>query len=59
MTVVKTASASSVGQTNWIRISGTIQEVLNALSSESMSALNVPYYTDNGTDAVAVVCRQR
>ena len=59
MTVTKTPSVSSTGQTNWIRISGTIQEVLDALSAESMSALNVPYYTDDGTDAVAVVCRQR
>jgi len=60
MTVTKTASQStSSSHTNWIHFSGTIQEVLDALSSESFSALNVSYYTDDGTDAVAVGCRQR
>jgi hypothetical protein len=58
MTVTKTASASTAGGTSWIRLSGTIQEVLDALSSEMMSALNCAYWYDDGTDAKALVCRQ-
>lgn len=58
MTVTKTPAASTSGGTQWIRISGTIQEVLDALSAEMFSANNAIYWTDDDTDAVVVVCRQ-
>jgi len=58
MTVTKTASASTAGGTQWIHLAGTIQEVLNALSDEMASAGNVIYYTDDGTNAKAIFCRQ-
>jgi len=56
MAVTKTTSSG--GGTAWIRLSGTIQEVLNALAKENASAINVVYWSDDGTDAVAVFCRQ-
>lgn len=55
MTVSKTI-ASSKGIT-WIHLSGTISEVLTALAQENASALNVPYYSDDGSNAKAVMCR--
>ena len=58
MTVTKTPSSSSGSGTQWVHLAGTIQEVLDALSSEMASALNVVYYTDDGSDATAVFCRQ-
>jgi len=58
MAVSKTAAQSTSGGTSWIHLAGTIQEVLNALSSENASALNVVYWSDDGTDAKAVLCRQ-
>lgn len=56
MTVTKTASTTE--GTNWVRLSGTIQEVLDALGIENASAFNVVYWTDDATDAKAVFCRQ-
>jgi len=60
MAVSKTASASTLSSsgTHWIRLSGTIQEVLDALSKENISGGNLVYYTDDDTDAKALVCRQ-
>ncbi len=58
MTVTRTPSNNSTGGTNWIRLSGTIQEVLDTLSAENASAINVPYWFDDGTDAKALMCRQ-
>ena len=57
MTVTKTAAQSSNGGTPWVHLSGTILEVLNALSEEMASGGNVVYYSDDGTDAKAVFCR--
>ena len=58
MAATKVASQSTEGGTSWMHISGTIQEVLDALSSEMLSALNVVYWYDDGTNAKAVACRQ-
>lgn len=55
--VVTTTPSTSAG-TSWIRLSGTILEVLNALAAQNASALNVSYWSDDGADAVAVMCRQ-
>ncbi len=56
MTVTETVSAT---KGNWIHFAGTIQEVLNALVNQGMTALNVVYWSDDGTDAKAVACRFR
>jgi len=58
MTVTKTPSNATIPGTAWIHLSGTIQEVLDALSEENASAINVVYWYDDGTDAKAVFCRQ-
>lgn len=56
MVVTRTTSSSS--GVSWIHYAGTIQEVLDALSADSMSALNTPYWSDDGTDAKAIACKQ-
>ena len=56
MTVTKTSSDAGIPV--WVHLAGTIQEVLDALASERASALNVPYWSDDGTDAKAIFCRQ-
>ena len=58
MTVTVTKSVSSSGGTSWVRLSGTIQEVLDELAKQSASALNTPYYYDDGSNAKALICRQ-
>lgn len=58
MTVTKTPSAATVPGTQWLYLSGTIQEVLDELSSQSASALNMAYWSDDGTDAKALFCKQ-
>lgn len=43
---------------NFIRISGTIAEVLTEISDQNISkATQIAYYTDDNTDAVAIVGR--
>jgi len=56
MAVTKTASTTE--GTSWVRLAGTIQEVLDALASENASAINVVYWSDDDTNAVAVFCKQ-
>ena len=56
--MVVTTTTSAAGGTTWIHLSGTIQEVLDALAVQNASALNVSYWTDDGADATAVMCRQ-
>jgi hypothetical protein len=53
-----TITTSTVEGTAWIHLTGTIQEVLDELANQSASALNVSYWTDNGSTASAVMCRQ-
>jgi len=54
-----TASASTAGNPPWIRLSGTIQEVLDELQNQNVSADQVVYYSDDGTDAKCVFCRMK
>ena len=56
MAVITTKSTS--GGTSWVHLAGTIQEVLDALTSENVSANNVPYWYDDGANARALFCRQ-
>lgn len=43
---------------NFMRISGTIAEVLTEISEQNISkATNISYYTDDNTNAVALVGR--
>ena len=53
------ANATSDIDVYWVRISGTIAEVLNELSSQGYGPRNVVSWTDGGTNAVAVACRQK
>ena len=57
MVLVKTPSTTGIPA--WVHLAGTIQEVLDALTSEGASALNVPYWSDDGSDAKAIFCRQQ
>jgi hypothetical protein len=43
----------------WMRTHGSIQEVLDDLSAQSMFAQNIVYWYDDGTDAKAVACKFR
>ncbi len=57
MTVVIAKSASTAGNPPWIRLSGTIQEVLDELQNQNISSDKVVSWADGGTDAVAVCSR--
>lgn len=57
MTVVVTASGSTAGNPPWIHLAGTIQEVIDELQNQNVSADKVAYYSDDGTNAKAVFCR--
>jgi len=59
MTVTVTVAATSAGQPVWLRLSGTIQEVLDEAAGQNLSAGSCVYWSDDGTDAKAVYCRQR
>ncbi len=41
------------------RITGTIQEVLNSLASNKITARRLIYWSDDGTDAIALYHRLR
>lgn len=43
----------------WLRISGTIQEVLDELADQHIHAKNLIYWTSGAVNAVAVVCRMK
>ena len=57
MTVTITASASTAGNPPWIRLNGTIQEVLDELQNQNVSSEKVRFWTDDNTDAVATFSR--
>lgn len=57
MVLVKTSSTQGIPV--WVHLAGTIQQVLDALAEEKASALNVPYWSDDGSDAKAIFCRQQ
>jgi hypothetical protein len=47
------------GSSQWQFRRGTIQEVLNTLSSLRITAEKVIYYTDDGTNAVVIFCKRK
>ena len=57
MTVVVTPSASTAGRPPWIHLAGTIQEVIDELQNQNVTADQIVYYYDGGTNAKAVFCR--
>lgn len=57
MGVSITASASTAGNPPWIHLAGTIQEVIDELQNQNVSADQVVYYYDGGTNGKAVFCR--
>ena len=57
MTVTITKSASTAGNPPWIRLNGTIQEVLDELQNQNINSDKRVYWTDDVTNAVAVFSR--
>jgi len=57
MTVVVTASASTAGNPPWIYLTGTIQEVIDELQNQNVSAEQVVHYEDDATNAKCLFCR--
>jgi len=47
------------GGTAWVRLAGTIAEVLQELADKSINASRVVWYLDGGTNATAVYCKQQ
>ena len=39
----------------WHHLSGTIAEVMDVLGAKCLDPINLRYYSDNGTNATAVV----
>jgi len=58
MAAVKTRGAATLASTAWIHVSGTIQEVLDVLAAEGIGATSVPFWSDDATNAKALICRQ-
>lgn len=58
MTVAEVQYGGTNG-TAWVRLSGTIAEVLQELGDKSINASRLVHYEDDGTDAVAVYCKQQ
>ncbi len=57
MTLVVTPSASTAGNPPWIYVTGTIQEVIDELQNQNVSAKQVVFWSDGGTDAKCLFCR--
>ena len=47
------------GSSQWQFRRGTIQEVLNTLSTLNIKAEQIVYWSDDGTNAIAVFCKRR
>lgn len=58
MTVTEVQYGGTSG-TAWVRLSGTIAEVLQELGDKSVNASRCVYYSDDNTDAVAIYCKQQ
>ena len=56
--ITQKVASSGTGGATWVRISGTIAEVLQELANQGFTARYVKYYSDDGTDAKAVACRR-
>jgi len=57
MGLVVTPSASTAGRPPWIHLAGSIQEVIDELQNQNVTAENIAFYTDDATNAKAVFCR--
>ena len=57
MGLVVTPSASTSGRPPWIYLTGTIQEVIDELQNQNITAEKVAHYEDDGSDAKALFCR--
>jgi len=58
MTIVEVQYGGTAG-TAWVRISGTIAEILQELGDKGINASKVVYYEDDDTDGSAVYCKQQ
>lgn len=59
MGLVVTASGSTAGRPPYIHLTGNIQEVLDELQNQNVTAKNLLWWTDDDTDAIAVFCRMK
>jgi len=57
MTLGGKVSASTAGRCPVIQLTGTIQEVLDELQNQNVTAKQVLFWTDNATIARAAFCR--
>ena len=57
MTVTKVQYGGE-GGTAWVRLAGTIAEVLQELGDRGINASKIVWYLDGGTTATAVYCKQ-
>ena len=58
MALVKVRGTAGTNGTQWMYITGTIGSCLDAISTESAGATNVPFWSDDATDAKVLLCRQ-
>ena len=58
MTVAE-AQYGGIAGTAWVRLAGTIAEVLQELGDKSINASKVVWYLDGGTNATALYCKQQ
>ena len=58
MTVTETQYGGTNG-TVWVRLAGTIAEVLQELADKGINASKNVWYLDGGTNATAVYCKQQ
>lgn len=47
------------GKKVWVHLAGTIAEVVQALADAGVSAGRLAFYTDGGTNAIALYCKTR
>ena len=53
------AATAGLTGTAWVRLSGTIGEVLQELADKSINRGRVVWYLDGGTNATALYCKQQ
>ncbi|GAG57082.1 unnamed protein product [marine sediment metagenome] len=59
MALVKLRSNQTTDGTSWMYITGTIASCLDTIAAESASAMTVPFWSDDATDAKVLICRQQ
>ena len=59
MALVKVKSTGNRNSTSWIYITGSIASCVDEISKESVSAMNVPFWSDDATNAKVLICRQQ